>query len=63
MGYKVQDEYRTNDLSLRPGGVIICVQQLDGRVLEYDKVKNPFGYIRTLRKGGSKIKKWWVKDE
>ena len=45
---RVGDEYRTNPLSLRPGGSVVMVVFSDGRTLEYDKVKSPKKYIATI---------------
>jgi hypothetical protein len=48
MGFTVSDKFRTNDLSLEPGGVTVVVTYHDGRVLEYPRIKNPAAYIRTM---------------
>ena len=45
---RVGDEYRTNPLSLRPGGSVVMVVFSSGRTLEYDKVKSPKKYISTI---------------
>ena len=37
---RVGDEFRTNPLSLKPGGSIVTVVFSDGRMLDYDKVKS-----------------------
>jgi hypothetical protein len=50
MAFKVKDVYRENPLSTEPGGYTVIVEQHSGRMLEYDKVKNPAAYIRTLLK-------------
>jgi hypothetical protein len=47
---KVKDEHRTNELSLRPGGSEVTVKYGDGRVLTYDKIKNPEAYVNRLSK-------------
>ena len=47
-GIKVNDHYRTNPLSLEPGGVEVTVMMRDGFRLVYDKVKNPSKYISKL---------------
>jgi hypothetical protein len=44
----VGDEYRTNPLSLEPGGSTIEVTLVNGNVLVYDKIKMPNRYIRSL---------------
>jgi hypothetical protein len=50
MTFKVGDVYRENELSKKPGGFTVVVEQVSGRLLEYDKVKNPAAYIKTLLK-------------
>lgn len=45
---KVSDEFRTNPLSLKPGGSRVNVVYSDGMDLTYDKVKSPTAYIRTI---------------
>jgi len=50
MGFRVKDQFRSNDLSLVPGGSIVRVYFKDGRVIDYDKVKNVAAYCRTIRK-------------
>ena len=45
---KVSDEFRTNPLSLKPGGSKVNVLYSDGMELIYDKVKSPASYIRTI---------------
>ena len=45
---RVGDEYRTNPLSLIPGGYIVTVYLFSGRSLEYDKVKRPSSYVRAI---------------
>jgi len=45
MAWSVKDQYRTNPLSLKPGGYTIMVEYHDGSILFYDKVKNPTAYI------------------
>lgn len=45
---KVGDEYRTNPLSLEPGGFIVTVVFNNGRTLEYDKVKSPRKYVERI---------------
>jgi hypothetical protein len=48
--YRVQDEYRTNPLSLAPGGCNIVVEYYNQEVLLYDKVKYPSKYIYVILK-------------
>lgn len=45
---KVADEYRTNPLSIQPGGDEIRVYLMDGMVYTYDKIKSPAKYINRL---------------
>lgn len=45
---RVSDEFRTNPLSLKPGGSIVSVRFSDGRMLDYDKVKSPKKYIASI---------------
>lgn len=44
----VSDEYRTNPMSLKPGGSQIDVYRTSGLVLEYDKIKFPEKYLREV---------------
>lgn len=45
---RVADEYRTNPLSVEPGGDEVTVYTRDGRIRTYDKVKSPQKYIANL---------------
>ena len=45
---RVADEYRTNPLSLSPGGSVVTVVFSDGRMLDYDKVKSPKKYVASI---------------
>ena len=49
-GFKVGDQYRTNDLSFSPGGVTVTVDYKDGRRMSYDKVKYPGAFIKKVMK-------------
>lgn len=60
MGFKVGKKFRTNKLSHIKGGVTIFVQDTMGRVLEYDDVKNPFSYIKTIKKSKPNSRTWWI---
>lgn len=51
---KVKDEFRKNDLSLTPGGSTVSVKYSDGKTFEYDKVKNPHAYCKSLLKKATK---------
>jgi hypothetical protein len=44
MALPVADEFRTNPLSLVPGGHTVIVTFRDGSELEYDKIHNVFAY-------------------
>ena len=58
MGFTVGDQYRTNELSLTPGGYTICVRETSGRILEYDKIKKPYTYIRSLSNNANVVDAW-----
>ena len=45
---RVNDEFRTNPLSLKPGGVDIVVEYTTGDVLLYDKIKYPDRYVKRI---------------
>ena len=45
---KVTDPFRTNELSLLPGGKTVTITHNDGREFIYDKIKNPDRYIRNI---------------
>lgn len=47
--FRVQDQHRENQLSLVPGGSIVIVEYTDGKILEYDKIKNVQAYLRMVR--------------
>lgn len=44
----VADEFRTNHLSLTPGGATVEITYANGQTLVYDKIKNPKKYIQSL---------------
>ena len=48
LSMRVGDEYRTNPLSLIPGGSLVTVVFSDGRMLDYDKVKSPKKYVSKI---------------
>ena len=48
LSMRVGDEFRTNPLSLKPGGSIVTVVFSDGRMLDYDKVKSPKKYVASI---------------
>lgn len=45
---QVGDDFRTNPLSLKPGGYEVTVIYLNGKSFTYDKVKNPANYITRI---------------
>jgi hypothetical protein len=45
---KVTDNYRTNPLSLKPGGSTVKAIHERGKVFVYDKVKSPGAYIKRM---------------
>ena len=45
---RVGDEFRTNGLSLTPGGSLVTVTYRNGTVREYDKVKFPRAYVGRI---------------
>ena len=45
----VNDEFRTNELSFKPGGYTVKVLYKDGSIRVYDKVKYPGKYIDKAR--------------
>ena len=45
---RVSDDYRTNELSLQPGGYEVSVVYENGKRLIYDKVKRPGSYIKSI---------------
>ena len=59
-GFRVGDQYRTNDLSFVPGGVTIIVDYKDGRRLEYDNIKYPKSYINKSLKNNA-VKAAYIK--
>lgn len=44
----VGDNFRTNPLSLKPGGYDITVIYENGKSFTYDKVKNPSNYVTRI---------------
>lgn len=61
MEINVKDKYRTNQLSLTPGGSVVKVQMKNGNILVYDKVKSPIAYISNLTTR-DEIVEVWVND-
>jgi hypothetical protein len=46
---RVGDEFRTNHLSLTPGGSLVTVTYQGGAAKEYDKVKYPRAYVGRIK--------------
>jgi len=61
MGFIVGDQYRTNELSLVPGGYTVCVRENSGKVYEYKNVKKPYAYIRKVSENPN-VMDAWVKN-
>ena len=57
-GFKVGQQYRTNELSFRPGGYTVIVQETSGRRFEYDKIKYPGRYIAAAKRKSNVIDAW-----
>lgn len=45
---QVGDDFRTNPLSLKPGGYEVTVIYQNGKSFTYDKVKTPSNYITRI---------------
>ena len=58
MGFRVGDEYRDNPMSNRPGGVTVCVKETNGKIFEYDKIKNPEAYMRKIKTENPDFECW-----
>jgi hypothetical protein len=55
---QVSDQFRTNELSLVPGGSQVTLFYKNGKTISYDKVKNPNSYCSAiLRKSSADILK------
>jgi len=46
----VHDRFRTNELSVQPGGSTVTVEYADGSNRSYNKVKSPRAYINSIIK-------------
>ena len=57
---KVADQFRENKLSFIPGGYTVVVVYQNGKVLEYDKIKNPIAYMTSISKNLD-VKETYVK--
>jgi len=47
-------DYRTNELSQKPGGFVVQVTRQDGKRISYPNVKNPKMYIEVALRSGAK---------
>ena len=63
MGFKVEDKYRKNELSLTPGGSTVSVRYRNGKVFNYDKIKYPWSYIRTIKTTHPEMECWWTNED
>jgi hypothetical protein len=52
---KVNQEFRKNALSLKPGGSTVTVMYDNNIELEYNNIKNPQAYINTITKSNKTI--------
>lgn len=55
---KVNDSFRSNELSLEEGGATVKIIRTDGRVLLYDKVKSVRAYTQHALKNDSVAEVW-----
>jgi hypothetical protein len=46
----VQDKFRTNELSVQPGGSTVTVSHSDGSHRVYKNIKNPRAYTNSIVK-------------
>lgn len=54
--FVVADRFRTNALSLKPGGSSVTVIYSDNSQKIYTKVKNPRAYVNAIIKDSSIVK-------
>lgn len=52
----VSDEFRTNSLSLQPGGSTVTIVYASGSKVSYDKVKDPRKYVQSIINRGKPVK-------
>jgi len=52
----VHERFRTNELSLRPGGYSVTVVYSNGTQRVYNNVKNPKAYINSIMKDETIVK-------
>lgn len=53
---RVKDDYRTNPLSLQPGGVDVKVYYPNGKARIYSRIKNVEAYTRYMKNKFNVIK-------
>lgn len=58
MTHIVSDEYRSNELSLTPGGTVLTIHYKNGKKLTYDKIKNIKAYLSKVTLDPNVIKIW-----
>jgi len=64
MGHlKIEDKFRSNKLSLKPGGSVVKVCYINGNEFEYDKIKNPHAYISKIVDSDLSIIRTYVDNE
>jgi len=52
MPFKVGEEFRTNELSHQSNSYTVFVKQPSGSVREYDNIKYPHAFMKTVRAKG-----------
>lgn len=45
---KVADEFRTNELSTKPGGSVVTIRYSNRSDMMYDKIKSPKRYVKSI---------------
>lgn len=58
MAHRVNEEYRTNELSLIPGGDSLTIHHKDGKKLTYDKIKNIQAYAKKAMQDPTVTQIW-----
>ena len=58
----INDEFRTNELSLTPGGNVVTVVYENGDRRVYDKIKNVDAYVGRITKDSKIIQVWCETD-
>jgi hypothetical protein len=58
---KVDDNHRTNELSLVPGGSEVKVKMANGNFIIYDKIKHLESYCNKLMKR-PEVVEIWIED-